>query len=104
MVLGARSERPRGLDSASLRSLLKAVAPVWTAGAISFKSALHSLLVVLPKHNCVHLAQAHLGQDSLAGQQFGGHADHKPQHGQAAIPEFGKGHKAEAGGGVVHGN
>jgi len=91
------------------------VIPVWTAGASSFKCELQSpqlisrnpvlmlLFVGLPRRNCVPLAQAHLGQDSLAGQEFGGHADDKPKHGQAAIPEFGKGNEAETGSGVIHG-
>ena len=43
-------------------------------------------------------AKSDLLQDSLAGEQFGGQADDKTEHGQAAIPGLGEGDKTEAGG------
>ena len=46
-------------------------------------------------------AQADLAQDALAGEQFGGEADHETEHGQAAIPGLSEGNKTEAGGGGV---
>ena len=48
-------------------------------------------------------AQAHLAEDALAGEEFGGQADHKAQHGQTAIPGFSKSNETEAGGVVSHG-
>ena len=42
-------------------------------------------------------AETELSQDALASQQFGAEADHKTQHGQAAIPGFGEIHESEAG-------
>jgi hypothetical protein len=42
-------------------------------------------------------AQADLGENALAGEQFGGQSDHKPNHGQSAIPGFGKSDEAETG-------
>jgi len=48
-------------------------------------------------------AQADLGQDALAGEQFRRQADHEAKHGQAAIPGFSERNETEAGGGVSHG-
>lgn len=49
-------------------------------------------------------AEADLGQDALAGEQFGAQADHEAHHGQTAIPGFREVHEAEAGGvGFGHG-
>jgi len=49
-------------------------------------------------------AEADLGEDALAGEQFGGQTDHETHHGQAAIPGFGEVHESEAGlGSVRHG-
>jgi len=49
-------------------------------------------------------AQTDLAQDALAGEHFGGEADHETEHGQTAIPGFSEGNKTEAGGGgVSHG-
>ena len=47
-------------------------------------------------------AEANLGEDALAGQQLGAEADHKAQHGQAAVPGFSEVDEAEAVG-VFHG-
>jgi len=41
-------------------------------------------------------AEAQLGQDALASQEFGAQADHETHHGQAAIPGLSEVHKAEA--------
>ena len=49
-------------------------------------------------------AQTDLGKDALAGEHFGGKADHEAEHGQAAIPGFSEGNETEAGGGVSHGD
>ncbi|ABD00936.1 hypothetical protein CYA_2833 [Synechococcus sp. JA-3-3Ab] len=49
------------------------------------------------------LHQANLREDPLAGQQLGGHANHKAQHRQTAIPFFGKGGKAKLSFLVLHG-
>jgi hypothetical protein len=38
----------------------------------------------------------------LAGEQFGTQADDEAEHGQAAIPGFGKGDEAKSGSGVSH--
>ena len=46
-------------------------------------------------------AQADLAEDALAGEQFGGEADHEAEHGQTAIPGLSEGNKTEAGGGGV---
>ena len=49
-------------------------------------------------------AEADLGQDALAGEQFGAKADHETEHGQTAIPGFSQVDEAEAGlRGVRHG-
>ena len=47
-------------------------------------------------------AEADLGEDSLAGQELGAKADQETEHGETAIPGFGKGDKPEALG-VIHG-
>lgn len=47
-------------------------------------------------------AEADLGQDALAGQQFGAQADHEAHHGQAAIPGLSESDEAETGVGVSH--
>ena len=47
-------------------------------------------------------AETDLGEDALAGQQLGAEADHKAQHGQAAVPGFSEVDEAEAVG-VFHG-
>ena len=47
-------------------------------------------------------AETDLGEDALAGQQLGAEADHKTQHGQAAVPGFSEVDEAEAVG-VFHG-
>jgi hypothetical protein len=44
-----------------------------------------------------------LPKDALAGEQLRAQADHKTQHGQAAVPGFSEGHEAEAGG-IRHGS
>ncbi len=56
-----------------------------------------------PEHALLSSAQTDLGEDALAGEQFGGEADDKTQHGQAAIPGFSERNKTKAGGGVSHG-
>ena len=49
-------------------------------------------------------AEANLGQDALAGEQFGTQADHEAHHGQPAIPGFSEVDEAEAAFcGVSHG-
>ena len=50
----------------------------------------------------LYSAETDLGEDALAGQQLGAEADHKAQHGQAAIPGFSEVDEAEAVG-VFHG-
>ncbi len=47
--------------------------------------------------------QADLGEDALAGEQFGGKTDHEAEHGEAAVPGFGEADETEAGGVVSHG-
>jgi hypothetical protein len=47
-------------------------------------------------------AEADLGEDPLAGEQFGAEADDEAEHGETAVPGFGEGDEAEAGGGVGH--
>ena len=48
-------------------------------------------------------AEADLGQDALAGQQFGAEADDETEHGQAAIPGLSEVDETETGlGGVGH--
>jgi len=42
-------------------------------------------------------AEANLAKDALAGQEFGGQANHETHHGQTAIPSFSKSDEAEAG-------
>lgn len=42
-------------------------------------------------------AQADLGQNALAGEQFGGQADHETHHGQTTIPGFGEVDKTKTG-------
>ena len=49
-------------------------------------------------------AEANLGQDALAGEQFGTQADHEAHHGQPAIPGFSEVDEAEAGCVVRHGS
>jgi hypothetical protein len=49
-------------------------------------------------------AQADLGEDSLTGEQFGGQADDKAEHGQTTIPGFSKRNESEAGSGISHGS
>ena len=46
-------------------------------------------------------AQTDLSQNPLAGEQLGGQSDHKPEHGQTAVPGFSEIHKTEAGLGCV---
>ncbi len=47
--------------------------------------------------------QADLGENALAGEQFGGQADHETEHGQAAVPGFSEVDETKAGlGGVRH--
>ena len=46
-------------------------------------------------------AKTQLSQDALASQQFGAEANHKTQHGEAAIPGFGEIHESKAGLSVV---
>ena len=41
-------------------------------------------------------AQADLGQDALAGQEFSAEADHEAHHGEAAVPGFSEIDEAEA--------
>ena len=48
-------------------------------------------------------AEADLAEDALTGEQLGAEADNKAEHGQTAIPGFGKSDKAEAGGWISHG-
>ena len=48
--------------------------------------------------------EADLGQNALAGENFGREADHEAHHGQAAVPGFGEVDETEAGlGSVRHG-
>ena len=49
-------------------------------------------------------AEADLAEDALTGEQLGAEADHKAEHGQAAIPGFSEGNKTEAGSGSSHGS
>ena len=49
-------------------------------------------------------AETDLAENALAGEQLGGQADHKAEHGKAAIPGFSEGNETETGsGGVSHG-
>ena len=48
-------------------------------------------------------AEADLGQNALAGQQFSAETDDEAQHGQAAIPGFSEVDEAEASCVVRHG-
>lgn len=48
-------------------------------------------------------AETDLGEDALAGEQFGGEADDEPEHGQTAVPGFSEGNETEAGFGSSHG-
>jgi hypothetical protein len=47
--------------------------------------------------------QSDLSQNPQTGEPFGGQTDHKTEHGQAAIPDFGEGDKSKAGLLMVHG-
>ena len=47
-------------------------------------------------------AETDLGEDALAGEEFGAEADHEAEHGKATIPGFGEADETEAGGGVGH--
>ena len=47
--------------------------------------------------------QTDLGEDALAGEEFGGKTDHEAEHGKAAVPGFGEADEAEARGVVSHG-
>ena len=42
-------------------------------------------------------AQTELAENALAGEQFGGQADHETEHGQTAVPGFGEADEAETG-------
>jgi len=48
-------------------------------------------------------AEADLAEDALTGEQLGAEADHKAEHGQTAIPGFGKSNESVLGCGVGHG-
>jgi hypothetical protein len=41
-------------------------------------------------------AQTDLGQNALAGEQFGAQTDHEAQHGQTTIPGLGEGDESDA--------
>jgi predicted NAD/FAD-dependent oxidoreductase len=75
-------------------------------GALRSAEALAERLLAIPASASERgrgSAEADLGEDALAGEQFGGEADDEAEHGQAAIPGFGEGNETEAGFGSSHG-
>ncbi len=78
---------------------------VWLQAAVAASKTprLRAGGLELQRLNRLGSAEAQLGEDALAGEQFGGQANHKAEHGQAAIPGFGEADEAEARGVVSHG-
>ncbi len=87
------NEKLQSLSQQSKRKTLNAEKPAWTDP--------------VPRRawgRRTGSAQTDLGEDALAGEQFGGQADHEAEHGESAVPGFSELHKTEAGrGGVRHG-
>ncbi len=68
-------------------------------GQFSYKAKIQGKisLDLLSNRRGKESAEANLAKDALAGQEFGGQANHETHHGQAAIPSFSKSDEAEAG-------
>jgi len=52
---------------------------------------------LLSRQVAARSAQTELAENALAGEQFGGQADHETEHGQTAVPGFGEADEAETG-------